>query len=319
MYHSHGIQVGPNTTSIEADGLREAWDEMGHLYSLHKDALFLEAHVRFFYDVEPEVVPKSRDDAEGYQYRGFECLRTGCNITFKETDAEGGLWPGRFCAYINGDDKPKLYDPKYDPEEILSKLGPDTAYVRQFGANIGEATGTAAQAQQGPPPGAERTRTGPPPSQQHGGHPNGQAQAASQGNGGSEKTPFNELSPKRKMKRVEGQLKSLDLSERPHFISRLAAWRDNLPPQTRSMLDDIISEYATDDAYDARMVEMDTELHEASGSKDKILDALEEAVQEVATWPPQYREAARAMIAEHAPSSFDVGDAITRATSKQPA
>jgi len=137
MYEFQGIDFGPTEVTVEDDTLRGALDQMGQLYNLHKDALFLEAHVQFFHDVEPEVVPRSRDDNEGYQYRGFECLRTGCNVTFKEKEEKDGIFPGRFAAYRNGDDNPKLYDPKYDPQEILEMVDTDTPFIRRFGVDIG--------------------------------------------------------------------------------------------------------------------------------------------------------------------------------------
>lgn len=152
MYEFQGIDFGPTEVTVEDDTLRGALDQMGQLYNLHKDALFLAHHVRFFYDEDPEVVPRSRDDAEGYQYRGFECLRTGCNITFKEKEEKDGIFPGRYCAYVNGDDNPKLYDPARSPDEILEKVAPDTPFIRKFGVNLGEDRSSEA----GPPPRGKR-------------------------------------------------------------------------------------------------------------------------------------------------------------------
>jgi len=160
MYEFQGIDFGPTDVTVEDETLRGALDRIGQLYNLHKDALFLEAHVEFFHDVEPEVVPRSRDDNEGYQYRGFECLRTGCNVTFKEKEEEDGIFPGRFAAYRNGDDNPKLYDPKYDADEILGMVDTDTPFVRRFGVDIasngqhGRQSPSRGQSGQGPTSGA---------------------------------------------------------------------------------------------------------------------------------------------------------------------
>ncbi|WP_103021488.1 hypothetical protein [Salinibacter altiplanensis] len=138
MYEFQGIDFGPTEVTVEADTLRGALDQMGQLYNLHKDALFLEAHVKFFYDTQAEVVPRSRDDDEGFQYRGFECLRTGCNITFKETEEDSGIYPGRYRAYRNGEDNPKLYDPQRSHEDILGKVSPQPPHVQRFGVDVGQ-------------------------------------------------------------------------------------------------------------------------------------------------------------------------------------
>jgi hypothetical protein len=142
--------------TVEADSLRGALDQMGRLYNLHKDALFLEAHVEFFYDTQPEVVPRSQDDDEGFQYRGFECLRTSCNITFKETEEDSGIYPGRYRAYRNGDDNPKLYDPQHGPEEILGKVSTDTPFVQRFQVDVGQ----SGNRQAAPPRGEQATSSG---------------------------------------------------------------------------------------------------------------------------------------------------------------
>jgi len=299
MYHFHGIDFGPTSVDIKADGLREAMDKMGHLYSLHKDALFLEAHERRCYDLARQVVPMHRVDTEGYVYRGLQCLRTGCNITFKEKNEHDGIFPGRFRAYINGDDRPRLYDPRYDPEEILSKVGPETSYVREFGVDIGE---NGIEGNSAPPTHA------PPERGQH------------VPSSGPENVTFDDLSPKQKVKRVEGKLKSLSLSERPDFIARLASWKGNLPKKVREMVDDLITEYATEDAYDARMVEIDNELHSASEEGgDTLREACFSAAQEASVWPPNYREPARAVIASHAPDDIDVEERIYQNADPAPA
>jgi len=156
MYKFQGIRFGPTEVTVEADSLRGALDQMGQLYNLHKDALFLEAHVEFFYDTQAEVVPRSQDDEEGFQYRGFECLRTGCNITFKETEEDSGIYPGRYRAYRNGDDKPKLYDPQRSPEEILGKVSTDTPFVQRFQVDVGQ----SGNRQAAPPRGEQATSSG---------------------------------------------------------------------------------------------------------------------------------------------------------------
>jgi len=156
MYEFQGIHFGLTEVTVEADSLRGALDQMGQLYNLHKDALFLEAHVEFFYDTQPEVVPRSRDDEEGFQYRGFECLRTGCNITFKETEEDSGIYPGRYRAYRNGDDNPKLYDPQRGPEEILGKVSTDTPFVQRFQVDVGQ----SGNRQSAPPRGKQAPSSG---------------------------------------------------------------------------------------------------------------------------------------------------------------
>lgn len=160
MYEFRGIDFGPTEVTVEAETLRGALDQMGQLYNLHKDAVFLAAHVEFFYDEEAEVVPRARDDDEGFMYRGFECLKTGCNITFKETEEEGGIFPGRYRAYRNGDDNPKLYDPRHSPKEILKKVSPETPYIKHFRVDVGgsqssqkQGSGHSAGRQQAPPRG----------------------------------------------------------------------------------------------------------------------------------------------------------------------
>jgi hypothetical protein len=156
MYEFQDIHFGPTEVTVEADSLRGALDQMGQLYNLHKDALFLEAHVEFFYDTQPEVVPRSQDDEEGFQYRGFECLRTGCNITFKETEEDSGIYPGRYRAYRNGDDNPKLYDPQRGPEKILGKVSTDTPFVQRFQVDVGQ----SGNRQAAPPRGDQVTSSG---------------------------------------------------------------------------------------------------------------------------------------------------------------
>ena len=176
MYEFQGIHFGPTEVTVEADSLRGALDQMGQLYNLHKDALFLEAHVEFFYDTEAEVVPRSQDDEEGFQYRGFECLKTGCNITFKETEEDSGIYPGRYRAYRNGDDNPKLYDPQRGPEKILGKVSTDTPFVQRFQVDVGQ----SGNRQAAPPRGEQATSSGsaanPSGNRGAGGTQNGQTQ-----------------------------------------------------------------------------------------------------------------------------------------------
>lgn len=164
MFEFEGIAFGPTTVTVEAETLQGALEQMGTIYRLHKDALFLAAHVEHFYDVEADVVPKSSEDQQGYTYRGFECLVTGCNITFIETE-DGGIYPGRYRAYKNGSSRPKLYDPQRGPDEILSALDPSIGFVRQFGADVNSAGGRSGGRTSG---GSQRTE------QPGGGGKNGQ-------------------------------------------------------------------------------------------------------------------------------------------------
>jgi hypothetical protein len=169
MFEFEGIAFGPTEVTVEAETLAGALDEMGTLYNLHKDALFLRAHVRHFHDADPEIAVRAHEDDSGYKYRGFECLQTGCNLTFKEN--EDGIYPGRYCAYRNGGDNPKLYDPEHDHDELLSGVSPNTPFIRRFDVDVGGGGGSPPRAGQRPnrqkprgePQENGKAPSGPPP------------------------------------------------------------------------------------------------------------------------------------------------------------
>lgn len=284
MYEFQGIRFGPTEVTVEADSLRGALDQMGQLYNLHKDALFLEAHVEFFYDTEPMVVPSSRDDREGYKYRGFECLETGCNITFKE-DEQGGMWPGRYAAYVNGDDRPKLYDPNRSPEEILETVAPSTLFVKKYRVNLGKNGGAGRPQPQGPP-------SAPPQPA------NGSASTSSSQKNGDEDDY------RQKVNKMEAKLRSAPLAERPDMLARLARWKNGKPSWVQETCNDLIVDYATDQAFNARMEQMDQKLEAAE--EDELEALCEEEARKAGRWPPHYQEAAYSILSAHAPKGADI-------------
>jgi hypothetical protein len=123
---------------------------------------------------------------------------------------------------------------------------------------------------------------------------------------------WDELTPMQKVKRAEHNVRQRALSDRPQLLARLAKWKQNLPDEARSACDDLISEYATQDAYDARLEEIDQELETAEreyvrhGYVQPLAELCQQYAEEASVWPPDYREPARVVIKGHAPDGFDV-------------
>lgn len=188
MYEVQDVPFGSITVDVEAQNFRDLLDQVDMLINLGEDAEMIEDHVRFFYDdVEPRVVPRVSDDDQNNMYRGFRCLNTGVNITFKE-DQNGNIYPGRYAAYENGQDNPKLYDPANDMETILSSVSRDVDYIRRHGIRLpgsGNSQGGGqpqqGQSQQGQPQqnGQSNSRQGGRSRSRGGGRGNSR-----QGNGG---------------------------------------------------------------------------------------------------------------------------------------
>jgi hypothetical protein len=156
MYEVTNIPFGNIEVDVEAETFLDMMVEVDMVKNLGQDAELVEDHVRFFHDEEPRVRPRFSDDDDGNTYYGFICENTGVNITFK-IDQDGGIYPGRYAAYENGNSNSKLYDPRLSTEEILSQVDENTDFIRKHGVRLSGAGGGG----QGNPRGQQQPQGNP--------------------------------------------------------------------------------------------------------------------------------------------------------------
>lgn len=174
MYEVNNIPFGNVAVDVEAQNFLDMMYEVDRVKNLGKDAKLVADYVRFFYDEEPEVRPRFSDDEDNNTYYGFICENTGVNITFK-IDQNGEIYPGRYAALENGNNSPKLYDPRMGYDEILNAVDENTDFIRRHGVRLPQGgqqpqqqprQGGGQQPQQGgnPTPNQNGTRNNPTPS-----------------------------------------------------------------------------------------------------------------------------------------------------------
>lgn len=156
MYEVTNIPFGNIEVDVEAETFLDMMVEVDMVKNLGQDAELVADHVRFFHDEEPRVRPRFSDDDDGNTYYGFICENTGVNITFK-IDQDGGIYPGRYAAYENGNSNSKLYDPRLSTEEILSQVDENTDFVQKHGVRVSGAGGGG----QGNPRGQQQPQGNP--------------------------------------------------------------------------------------------------------------------------------------------------------------
>lgn len=185
MYEVTNIPFGNVTVDIEAETFLDMMVEIDMVKNLGQDAELVADHVRYFHDEEPSVRPRFSDDDDGNTYYGFICENTGVNITFK-IDQNGGIYPGRYSAYENGQNSPKLYDPRLGYDEILSQVDADTDFVRKHGVRLpngNQSGGQGPRGQQQPQGNPRGSQGGQPAPQQN------QPAPRSNGQGGNQPAP----------------------------------------------------------------------------------------------------------------------------------